>query len=659
MEGTEQARSRAAINWPRFLRAALLLSVTCAFVALTIGGAFLIDDPAAFFADNAMSQSGRIWLVVVVLVGGIVGVTISGLAVLFRKDRGAQAIDLASKRWSPLGLVWALAALATNHLWQDHKLTFLVLLGGTVLLLERSLWVSGMTFPSHFLDGLGERYDRLPARFRRFAPLSFVLLSAIGYASYTGYWSIEQHHRLATASFDLGIIDNLMFNVMSGHGFRAPVLFGPSGGSLLAGHATFVLYLFLPFYWLSPRAETLLIIQSVLLGFAAVPLYGFAKTLLPRWSAAFVAVAYLLYAPLHGLNFYDFHYLPSCIFFLFCLFWALSANRTVLVWVLWAICVSIREDVPVGLTMLGVFLVFSGYRVRTGIWMTVLSLISFVVIKFVIMQMAGTWWFASLYDDLMPEGQRNYGGVVMTLLTNPAYVVSTLVTEEKLIYLLHLLVPLVFLPLRRWIYLWLLFAGFFFTVLTTNYKPTVSISFQYVSHWVPYLFAAAVLALSAMGRSRSGIVHRRAALAAVVVGVVLHSMSFGAILRPTRFVGGFQRIPFQVTEAERARYRDLREVVAMIPPEASVAATDPENPHISNRVTAYPFRTGSGEAEYLLIRKLTRANARKNAQQTIDEHPYGLLAQVGEFYLFKRGHESTETADALKKLRLKPGQRNE
>jgi uncharacterized membrane protein len=659
MQCTEQAESGAAIDWPRFLRATLLLSVTCACVALAIGGAFLIDDSAGFFVDNAMSRGTRIRLVVSVLVGGLIGATFSGLAVLLGKGRGARAIDLASKRWSPLALIWAIAGLATNYLWPENKLTFLVLLGGTVLLLERTLWVSGMTFPSHLLDGLGERYDRLPARFRRLAPLSLVVVSAIGYASYTGYWSIEQHHRLATTSFDLGIIDNLMFNAMSGHGFRAPVLFGPSGGSLLAGHATFVLYLFLPFYWLSPRAETLLIIQSVLLGFAAVPLYGFAKTQLPRWSAALVAVAYLLYAPLHGLNFYDFHYLPVCIFFLFCLFWALSTNRKVLVWVLWAICVSIREDVPVGLATLGVFLIFSGYRVRTGVWMTVLSVISFVLVKFVVMQMAGTWWFASLYKELMPEGERNYGGVVMTLLTNPTYVVSTLLTEGKLTYTLHLLAPLVFLPIRRWTYLWLLFAGFFFTLLTTNYKPTVSISFQYTSHWVPYLFAAAVLAMSAMGRSRSGVVHRRAALTALLVGVVLHSLSFGAMLRPTKFIGGFQRIPFHVTQAERARYRDLREVIAMIPPQASVAATDPENPHISNRVTAYPFRTGSGEAEYMLIRKFVSSRARQNAQRTIDEHPYGLVARVGDFYLLKRGHESPETADALKKLLLKPGQRNE
>ena len=653
MDGREQPASRAAVDWARFLRAVLLLSLTFAGVALAIGGAFLIDEPAAFFADNDMSRGRRLRFVIVVLAAGGVGIATAALALALGKSAGAKSIIVASHRWSPLALTWAALALATNHVWQGHSLTFLLLLGATVLLLERSLWVSGMTFPSLFLDGLADRYERLPARFRRYAPTALVLAAASGYAIYTGYWSIAQHHRLATASFDLGILDNVMFNVMKGHGFRAPVLFGPGGGSLLAGHANFVAYLLLPFYWLSPRAETLLIIQSVLLGFAAVPLYGFARTKLPDWSAALASVAYLLYAPLHGLNFYDFHFLPVCIFFLFCLFWALATNRTVLVWLFWAICVSVREDVPAGLTTLGVFLVVSGYRVRTGIWMTVLSALSFVLIKFVVMPLAGSWWFANLYKDLMPEGERNYSGVIMTLLTNPTYAVSTLITERKLTYFLHLLAPLVFLPLRRWVYLWLLFPGFFFTVLTTGYNPTVSISFQYTAHWVPYLFATAILALSAMGTSRSAIVHRRAAVTAMLVGVVLHTLSFGAILRPTKFRGGFQKVPFHVTEAERERYRDLRTVVAMIPPDASVAATDSETPHVSNRVTAYPFRTGSGEADYLLIRRFARSNARKNAQRTIDEHPYGLFAQVGEFRLFKRGHDSSETAGAMRRVGLK------
>ncbi len=85
MRNTEQSEVRTAIDWSQFLGAALLLSVTCAFVALAIGGAVLIDDPLGFFADNAMSRTNRIRLVVVVLGGGVVGRRYPGLRSCFGK----------------------------------------------------------------------------------------------------------------------------------------------------------------------------------------------------------------------------------------------------------------------------------------------------------------------------------------------------------------------------------------------------------------------------------------------------------------------------------------------------------------------------------------------------------------------------------------------
>jgi uncharacterized membrane protein len=648
---------RRRIDPSQLIAAGVAAATILALIALAVGELTWVDDLGWFLSENRLARWRRIGLLSSILGAALGGVLVTVMVAIAWGDRGTLAVGRAAKLLSPLGLGWAFVALAASNAWQNRPLPFLLLLGGSVLLLERSIRLSSTVFPCTVLDEWGARYDRLPARIRRLAPLALVLGAASAYTAYTGYWSIEEHRRLATASFDLGILDNVIFNAMSGYGLRAPVLFGPEGGSHLAGHANFVMYLFLPLYWLAPRAETLLVLQSVFVGFAAIPLYGFAKSLLPRWSAALLSVAYLLYAPLHGPNFYDFHWLPLSIFFLFCLFWALSTNRNVLVWVFWALCVLIREDVPVGLAAVGAFLALSGHRVRTGAVMTVLSTMAFVLIKFVIMPAAGTWWFAGLYDDLMPADIRSYGGVVSTILTNPAYLVSTVLTEKKLAYALHLLVPLAFLPLRRWLLLLGLLPGFFFTLMTTGYDPTVSIAFQYTSHWIPYLFGATALALTWMGGSPEGVIRRRAALTAVVAGIVLHSLSYGAILRPTDFRGGFHIVPFHVTEQERSRYRDLLDVIALIPPDASVAATDPETPHISNRTTAYALRVGAGDADYLLIRKdaLGYNKSRQNAQAALNEHDYGLVTRVSDFFLFKRGHQAPDTIRALAELRLRPG----
>jgi uncharacterized membrane protein len=648
--------ARPAIDWSGFLLATGLLAGTFALVGLALGSSLFLPNPASFFTDNATLTPIRRRLLEVMLLFGGMGVGIALIPALLARGDGARAVDRLARLASPLALIWAFAALAVERIWRGQPLTFLVLLAISVLLFERTLRASLTAVPDFAVHGLGELYERLPPLVRRALPFTLVLAGAVGYASYTGYWSVQQHHRLATSSFDLGIADNVIYNALVGLPFRASVLFGPDGGNFIAGHANFILLLFVPLYAIAPRAETLLILQSVLLGFAAIPLYGFAKTQIPRWSAALLSLAYLLYAPLHGLNFYDFHWLPACIFFLLCLFWAIATGRSVLIWLFWFLCVLIREDVPVGLTLVGVFLIATRYRVWTGVAMSVLSVAAFVVIKFVIMPAAGTWWFAGLYVSLVPPGEDGYGSVVRTILINPTYFTSTLLEKDKLLYALHLFAPIAFLPARRWVLLLCASSGFFFTLMTTKYAPTIAINFQYTSHWIPYLFAASALALAWMGRAPGGTLRRRAAVWALALGVTLHSLTFGALLRPESFVGGFSAVPFKITDEERARYRELRELIALIPREASVAATDAETPHISNRITAYALRESAGDADYLLIRKpgLNFLGSRASVQRAFERNVYGLVQKRADFYLFRRDHTSPDTEAAIAELGIKP-----
>ena len=125
------------------------------------------------------------------------------------------------------------------------------------------------------------------------------------------------HHRsLLTSSFDLGLEDNLLWNVVHGGPFaKMSPLFGPVG-SHFGFHATPFAYFIAPFYALYQHAEALLVFQAVMVGLAALPLYLFAARHIGRWPACLVALAYLLYPPVHGANLYDFHYPPLGVFFL-------------------------------------------------------------------------------------------------------------------------------------------------------------------------------------------------------------------------------------------------------------------------------------------------------------------------------------------------------
>src|SRR5258706_6011907 len=148
----------------------------------------------------------------------------------------------------------------------------------------------------------------------------------------------------------------------------------------------------LPRFALKPDGEFFLIWQAVTAGFAATTLYLFASTQIPRWSAVVVAYAFLMYAPLHGPNFYDYHELIPPLLFHFLLYWAIATNRNWLVFITIPIIWSFREDLPVGTCVLGLFLLLTGVRPRLGMLIAGSSLVWFVLLKFVIMASAGSWW---------------------------------------------------------------------------------------------------------------------------------------------------------------------------------------------------------------------------------------------------------------------------
>lgn len=629
-----------------------LLGISGASLGLL--GAFLTASiPATLFVQrNVAPVATRTNMMLSAI--GVAGLfaLVALAAFAWRRRRALGPIRRTADILSPLALAFVLPLLFDERIWQSETLVYLVLLAVVGVGAEMTFRRMFAALPDALAHPLTDPLEALSPKTRatvmRWAPLAIVVLGATAYAAYFSHYTLLNHRRLQTSGFDLGIYDNLMFNAIHGKPFRATVLFGPDGGNNLASHAEFAVIFFIPIYALRPGAETLLVFQAIVLGFAAVPLYMFAKTQVPRFAAVLVALGYLMYAPLHGPNFYDFHWLPLAIFFHFWLYYGIATERWRLVAVMLPILYLIREDIAVGLALLGTVLLLSGARPKFGAFLAVTSTVWFGIDKFVIMPWAGKWWFSDMYKDLIAEGEKGYGSVVRTMLVNPSYLLSTLLKEDKVKYVLHLFAPLVFLPARRPLLLFLACPGFFFTLLTTGYAPTLSIAFQYTTHSIPYLFGASVLALGALSRMDGGTIRRRGALAAMTVVLLSHSYVFGAVLQHRTFIGGFGRVQFRMTDEETQRYQDLVAIRALVPKDASVSASENEIPHFSARRDAYTLRDHHGDADYIVVRRsnIGFGHTRKNLEEALQRNPYGVLAGRGDFYLFKKGHVSPETAAA-------------
>jgi uncharacterized membrane protein len=612
------------------------------------------DERASHFTQNAVSLAGPSFALPCAL--GFVPALIAVLLLLWRREGAVRFVASAARIAAPGGVAFALPALFTWQLGQQRPVAYLLCLSLFGLCLERLLRISvaelALIAQRPALRGPLAVLYRVGAHATPVLAPALVFAAGAGYAAYTGFFTIRHHRQILTSAFDLGIFDNLMYNTIKGRFFQSPVMFGPGHHNSLSTHAEYAMVLFAPLYAIAPRAETLLVIQSVFLGAAVIPLYLFARQMLSRWPSVVLVFAYVLFAPLHGAHFYDFHWLPLGVFFYFWLFYGIASRKTWLCVLMIVLLFALREDIAVGLAFLGVFLFVTGLRVRFGITLALTAAVWFVVDKFVIMPWAGPWWFDSMYNELFADGKTGYGNVVKTLLSNPFYALSTFIRGSKLSYALHMLAPLVLLPIRRLPFLLLLVPGSVFTLMTTGYWPTLSIAFQYTTHWVPFVFATTAMSLFVIRRGEHGRVRMVAVLGALAITVLSHSYNFGAVLQRDSFVGGFGRVSFELSDEARARYADMLSVANQIPREASVVASETLNPHISARKEAYVFRYDVGPVDFIFLSDGEMSPELRNGLgEKFSKEPYGLFAKgKREFFLFKRGYESPETGAALRHL---------
>jgi uncharacterized membrane protein len=626
-------------------------------LGLAISAWAQLSFQAAWVADFLISNArgvGERKLMIALLLAGLGAGVLGGVGLLTWLRKRGRERDLERWLWFlvPAVLLPAIPALFRAKAWQNRHDALLPIVILLCLALEPLLALSLRSVPSKAREFWRQTVQQVPALVRRRGPLVIIIAAAVGYAVFFSFYLLRWHYKLRTGNFDLSINNNLMFGGLYGDFLKSPVAFPTDPGKYLAAHAKFGHYLFLPIYALVPRPETLLVIQATLIGAGAIPLFLFARRHLTEWAALALSLAYLAYYPMHGATFSEFQNVPIAALFVFLVVWAADCKRWVWMGVFTAIALLMREDVPIGLSMIGFFLLASGYRPTAGLVLGAVSLSYFLILRFYVMEEKGDWWFPTMYKELWADGERGFRSVIKTLITNPLFVISKLAIEKKIVYLMHLLVPIAFLPLRRW-YLWLsLVPGVLLTLLVTNYDPPVQFSFHYVMHWAPYLFMACVLSLVAIGKGADfGPLRQRAALITLCASSLVLSYNYGAFAtREGSFKGGFNKIEFTVSATEKQRYERLMDLIKPIGPDDTVAATEKIGPHLSSRRVLHTMRTGPRGTTWIVAssRELKLSKTKPSLKAVLEKGEYGVVRRSGDFALFKRGHSTEGNAKLMK-----------
>ncbi|MCA9957609.1 MAG: DUF2079 domain-containing protein [Anaerolineales bacterium] len=398
-------------------------------------------------------------------------------------------------------------------------------------------------------------------------------------------FAIMRHQRFNSTAYDLAIYSQVIDNTANGRFFASTIEFDHS---YLGDHVQPILLLLVPLYYLWANPQMLIIIQTIVLGISALPLYALAKHKLgdPRLAFLF-ALIYLLYPTVGFINRFDFHPIVFAIPFLLLTFLALEKEQ--MGWATaWAFLATISND-EIGLTicMVGIYAAIVKKRWRWGISVGLLALCWALLTQLVIIPafrpeapvgdtlLRYTWLGPTTTDQLR------------TLLTQPGMVLQRLITDPlRQQFLLRLLLPVGYLALLSPLSLLIGLPALAYNLLS-DIPSQHSIYFHYVAPVLPIALIAAMEGAKRVETWLNGSILTTWPrlltiwlLLGTAVAWMLDNPFTHAVDEPYYPVHTLQR--YVDPKASAAAQK-------LIPPEASVAGMMTYLPHVSERPVVHLF----------------------------------------------------------------------
>jgi uncharacterized membrane protein len=433
----------------------------------------------------------------------------------------------------------------------------------------------------------GSRYriqaDALDRIVSRWANSVFLTLVA-GYTLVFSWLAILRYLAINTG-YDLAQYDQIIWNSLQGRLFwqtyvtDAPMFLGKS--------FTPILLAFVPLYAVWSNPIVLLCVQTIALAVAAFPLYWLARARLGKPLALVVVLAFLLYPALIGVNVVDFHEIalatPALAFATF--FLLREHHKGFLVCL--TIALLIKEEIAFIAAAFGIYILFVQRKRWFGATLIIfgigwLVLLLQYVIPFLHGAGAGGAFYylgGSAYQRYAYLG-KGLADVLITLFTRPDIILQHVVIPAKIEFVLHLFVPLAFLPFIGIEVLGLAVPTFGYSLLS-DYRPQFSIRYPYTPPLFPFLFFALVIGLQRIiaRKSFNSFIGKLslafALLTASIVSYVLHS------------AGPFARIFDPATYTLQPRDLIGQQLVTTIPRDAVVVAQSEWMGRLSQREYVY------------------------------------------------------------------------
>ena len=165
--------------------------------------------------------------------------------------------------------------------------------------------------------------------FRRHKAKFILFILIATYIVIFSYLSIKRFITLNSHYYDLGIMNQVVYNTSKGHFLEMTDQQLKKNINRMAVHFDPILALFAPLYYIYKGPETLLVSQSIIVGLGALAVFLIANKVLKKdWMSLFFAAVYLFYFPVERANLFDFHAVVlATTFFLFAIYFLITKKN--------------------------------------------------------------------------------------------------------------------------------------------------------------------------------------------------------------------------------------------------------------------------------------------------------------------------------------------
>ncbi len=468
----------------------------------------------------------------------------------------------------------------------------------------------------------------------------FLILFIILYVIYFTTASFLRFDNFYTGRFDLGNMDQTVWNTINGRIFQLTNPDGVNTISRLSIHSDFLLIFISPLYliWSDPRM--LLLFQTIVLASGSVFVYLISTRVLTDKNLSLTfAAAYLLYPALGYVNLYDFHPVALATTFLLSAYYFYIKRHYVLFTVFAILAAFTKEQVWAIISLFGLYVFLKEVIMRSkitkealyGISLSLGSAIFFVLLitKIIPLFRGGNHFAIEYYSQFGSSASE----IIKNILFDPLKTITTLTEGSRLYYLSQLLGPLGYLSLVFPFFLIFTIPDLLINLLSAN-PQLHQIYYQYSSTVTPFVFISSIYAAKFLLSKFKILTNEK-----IAIYILIATLISLYITGPLPF-SKKPNIDMFTKQLENGRV--ITNVINSIPQNLSVSSTNNLGAHLSQREHIYTIPYGMDRADvivFLLERGYSEVSYRQQLSMiaNLKNNPFfNLEFETKDFYLFTK-----------------------